>query len=306
MKILSKAICLLILFTGILFACSKNEPCIEESTDIKVNDKEVLINFVDVNNHDMVKDGYADFHVIAQNATTIYTRLVENERNAYIGFKPVISHVPRGENTIKENFKIYWKSKIMAIVQSTFRLDSGQFTSGHKLLYYINTENKVSNRIVESPIKLLVKADRLYREEGQARFCVIFNFPSVKIQPTEAIDYHVEISDFMRQCVKPIQKGLTVTGNPDCTQNVALAIEGIVHNYYDVGGILQEPYDIVYEIVSQQLFGNHAKHILRVTNSGDCYSNKIQACSLDGQQLNLASVVAQNFFGGEYINLTIK
>ena len=110
----------------------------------------------------------------------------------------------------------------------------------------------------------------------------------------------------MRQCVKPIQKGLTVTGNPDCTQNVALAIEGIVHNYYDVGGILQEPYDIVYEIVSQQLFGNHAKHILRVTNSGDCYSNKIQACSLDGQQLNLASVVAQNFFGGEYINLTIK
>lgn len=49
----------------------------------------------------------------------------------------------------------------------------------------------------------------------------------------------------MGQNVKLFQKGLIMTGNPDSTQNVTLAIEGIVQNYYDTEGMLQEPYDIV-------------------------------------------------------------
>lgn len=306
MRILRKGTWSLTLFICLLLSCNKDDSDIEESTNINVNAKEVLIDFVDINNHHLAKDGYANFHIVAGNDNIINTCLVESDGNAYLEFKPALSLDSRGTNRIKEIYKVYWNYKIVAVVESTFRLDSMLLTGTHRLFYYTNTENKVSSRLAETPAKILVGEDNSYREEGLAKFCVVFNFPSVKIQPTDVVDYHVTISGFMGQSVEPIQKGLIVTGNHDCTQNVVLAIEGIVHNYYDVEGLLQEPYDIVYEIVSQQLFGNYKKHILRVTNSGDCYSNKIQACILDGQRLNLTSIVAQNSFGGEYINLTIK
>ena len=57
-----------------------------------------------------------------------------------------------------------------------------------------------------------------------------------KIQSTEIIDYNVSISGFMGQSITPIQKGLAVTGGSDDTQYVILAIEGVVHNYYDAKG----------------------------------------------------------------------
>jgi hypothetical protein len=271
-----------------------------------VNAKEVLIDFVDIYNYHLTKDRYAEFNVVVGNDKVVNTYLVEREGNTFLGFKPVFPFDPKENNTIKLLSKVYLGSKAMAVVESTFRLDSVRLVGSERRLYYTNTENKVSSRPAESHVKLLVGADFSYREEGQARFCVVFNFPTAKVQPTDAVEYAVTISGFMGQNVKPFQKGLIMTGNPDSTQNVTLAIEGIVHNYYDTEGMLQEPYDIVYEIVSLQLFGNNEKHVLKITNSGDCYSNKIQACSLDGQQLNLTSVVAQDSFGGEYINLTIE
>lgn len=306
MRILRKGTWSLTLFLCILLSCNKDDSDIKESTNINVNANEVLIDFVDINNHHLAKDGYANFYVVAGNDNIVNTCFVENEGKAYLKFKPVLFLDSIEKNRKKEVYKVYWKNKIVAMIESTFRLDSMRLTDTHRLFYYTNTENKVSSRLANHPIKMLVGENSSYREEELAKFCVVFNFPSVKIQPTEVVDYHVTISGFMGQSIGPIQKGLIVTGNPDNTQNVVLAIEGIVHNYYDAEGLLQEPYDIVYEIVSQQLFGNHEKHILRVTNSGDCYSNRIQACILDGQRLNLTSIVAQKTFGGEYINLTIK
>lgn len=306
MRIMRKAPWSLILFICLLLSCNKDDSDTEESTCIKVNAKEVLIDFVDIYNHHLTKDRYADFNVVVGNDRVVNTYLVESEGNTFLGFKPVFPLNPKEDNTIKLLSMVYLGSKAMAVVESTFRLDSVRLVGSERRLYYTNTENKVSSRPAESHVKLLVGADFSYREEGQARFCVVFNFPTAKVQPTDAVEYAVTISGFMGQNVKPFQKGLIMTGNPDSTQNVTLAIEGIVHNYYDTEGMLQEPYDIVYEIVSLQLFGNNEKHVLKITNSGDCYSNKIQACSLDGQQLNLTSVVAQDSFGGEYINLTIE
>ena len=306
MRIMRKAPWSLILFICLLLSCNKDYSDKEESTCITVNAKEVLIDFVDIYNYHLTKDRYADFNVVVGNDKVVNTYLVEREGNTFLGFKPVFPFDPKENNTIKLLSKVYLGSKAMAVVESTFRLDSVRLVGSERRLYYTNTENKVSSRPAESHVKLLVGADFSYREEGQARFCVVFNFPTAKVQPTDAVEYAVTISGFMGQNVKPFQKGLIMTGNPDSTQNVTLAIEGIVHNYYDTEGMLQEPYDIVYEIVSLQLFGNNEKHVLKITNSGDCYSNKIQACSLDGQQLNLTSVVAQDSFGGEYINLTIE
>ncbi len=306
MRIMRKAPWSLILSICLLLSCNKDYSDKEESTCITVNAKEVLIDFVDIYNYHLTKDRYAEFNVVVGNDKVVNTYLVEREGNTFLGFKPVFPFDPKENNTIKLLSKVYLGSKAMAVVESTFRLDSVRLVGSERRLYYTNTENKVSSRPAESHVKLLVGADFSYREEGQARFCVVFNFPTAKVQPTDAVEYAVTISGFMGQNVKPFQKGLIMTGNPDSTQNVTLAIEGIVHNYYDTEGMLQEPYDIVYEIVSLQLFGNNEKHVLKITNSGDCYSNKIQACSLDGQQLNLTSVVAQDSFGGEYINLTIE
>lgn len=306
MRIMKKAPWSLILSICLLLSCNKDYSDKEESTCITVNAKEVLIDFVDIYNYHLTKDRYAEFNVVVGNDKVVNTYLVEREGNTFLGFKPVFPFDPKENNTIKLLSKVYLGSKAMAVVESTFRLDSVRLVGSERRLYYTNTENKVSSRPAESHVKLLVGADFSYREEGQARFCVVFNFPTAKVQPTDAVEYAVTISGFMGQNVKPFQKGLIMTGNPDSTQNVTLAIEGIVHNYYDTEGMLQEPYDIVYEIVSLQLFGNNEKHVLKITNSGDCYSNKIQACSLDGQQLNLTSVVAQDSFGGEYINLTIE
>ncbi len=306
MRIMRKAPWSLILSICLLLSCNKDYSAKEESTCITVNAKEVLIDFVDIYNYHLTKDRYAEFNVVVGNDKVVNTYLVEREGNTFLGFKPVFPFDPKENNTIKFLSKVYLGSKAMAVVESTFRLDSVRLVGSERRLYYTNTENKVSSRPAESHVKLLVGADFSYREEGQARFCVVFNFPTAKVQPTDAVEYAVTISGFMGQNVKPFQKGLIMTGNPDSTQNVTLAIEGIVHNYYDTEGMLQEPYDIVYEIVSLQLFGNNEKHVLKITNSGDCYSNKIQACSLDGQQLNLTSVVAQDSFGGEYINLTIE
>lgn len=308
MRIMRKVTWLFSLFICLLFSCNKEDSDIEESRYINVNAKEVLIDIVDIYNCHLVKDRYADFQVVAGNGNIVNTYLVESDGNTYLGFKPVLLIDSQGANmdTIKLFSKVYLGCETIAVVESMFRLDSVHSMGSYSSLYYTNTENKVSCQLAESPVRLLVGADGSYREEGQAKFCVVFNFPSAKIQPTDLVDYSVTISGFMGQNIEPIQKGLMVVGSSNSTQSVVLAIEGIVHNYYDVKGRLQEPYDIVYEIVSPQLFGNSEKQILQVTNSGDCYSNRIQACSLNGQQLDLITVVAQNFFGGEYINLTIE
>lgn len=309
MNILTKKYHLCIFFTFILFACNKTESRKKKTTDIEIDAKEVLINFVDINRHDMIKEGYADFRVFTRNNTTINTQIVEDKDNRimYLAFRPIISHTPKEEKIITEDFKIYYKNKVITIVRSTFRLNSIQSTPYRKLLYYTNIENTNSNKTIKSPIRLLVnKGGRAYREEEEAKLFVIFNFPHVNMPETAPIDYKATIRSFMGQSVFPRQRGIFVTGNfQDSTQNVALAIEGLIHNYYDEKGILQEPYEIVYEITSQLLFENSTKHILKISNSGDCYNYKILACNFDGQPLQLKDVVHKASLGNEYILLTI-
>ena len=289
----------------LLLSCDKEQQIGESILHLNVNAKEVLIDIVDIENHHLAKDRYTDFQIVANNDSIINAYLVESNGNTYLGFKPVLPLESGGADTIKLFSRVYLGRETVTVVESTFRLDSVHSTSSYSSLYYTNTENSVFCRPAETPVRLLVGTEGAYREEGQAKFCVVFNFPSVEIPYIYSVDYSVTISGFMGQNVEPIQRGLMVTDNLDGTQNVALAIEGTMHNYYDAEGTLQEPYNITYELVSRHLFGNSERHILQITNSGDCSANKIQACSFDGQKLNLDSVVAKNSFGGEYIYLSL-
>lgn len=297
---------MLILPVCLLCACNTNEADRTEVTYIDKGAKEVLLDIVNTDNHRLVEDEVADFRVVVENNHEIKPYLAEKEGNAYLGFKPALPIDATERETIKSTAKVYWGTKVVAVVESTFKKDSVRLTGNHKILYYSNLQNNISGRAADAPVRLLATADGIYREEEQAKFSVVFHFPSVKMQPVESVDYHVAISGFKGQSIRPIQKALIVAGNPDDTQNVTLAIDGVVHDYYDSEGTLQEPYEIVYEIAGRQLFGNDEKHILKITNSGSCHNNKISACSFDGKQLNPAAVTAKNTLGGEYIRLTIE
>lgn len=305
MKMMRNSTWLFALVICFLLSCNKDDDKKVDTVSVNVENKEVLIDVVDIYNRHLVGDRFADFNVVG-NGNVVDTYLVERDGNTYLGFKPTIP-IDFGEKDIINSLsKVYMGSEEIAVVESTFKLDTVKITSEGKAFYYTNTENNVSSRPADTPIRLLVGSGFSYREEGRGKFCVVFDFPKTKMQSTETIDYNVSISGFMGQSITPIQKGLAVTDGAGDTQQVTLAIEGVVHNYYDAKGTLQEPYDIVYEISSLQLFGNDEKHIVKVTTSGDCNSNKIRACCLDGQQLNLTTVVEKDFFGREYVNLTIE
>ena len=295
---------LLIYCISMLLSCNKEYSDIEVSTNTIIEAEEIQIDFVDINNRHLAKERFNDFHIVA-GSKKIDTYLVEREGKELLAFKPVLPFDSNETDTKIISSFVYMGSEVVAVIESAFRLDSMRLKANNKTLYYTNTENKVSSRVAESPVKLLVGTGFSYREEGLSKLCVTLNFPSAKFQASESIDYCVTINGFMGQRVMPIQKGLIVTENSDDTQNVVLAIEGDIHNYYNAEGMLQEPYDSVFEIASVQLFRDDDKHILKVTNSGDCYSNKIMKCNFDGQQLDLDSVVVHNSFGGEYINLKL-
>lgn len=296
------------LFAFLLLSCDNGGPDadIEEYASVKA--KEVVIDFVDINSRHLAKDGHDSFLVKAGNGMVVDNYLIGNGGDACLGFKPVLPSDSKGAEQIENISTVYMGDKAVAEVESTFMLDSVRSVRGQRVYYYTNTENHVAGLPVDSPVRMLVTADGAYREEGQAKFCITFNFPHVDIQPTEDVDYHVTINGFMGQSIAPAQRGLMVTEDPDGNNwpNVVLAVEGRVCNHYNAEGALQEPYDIVYELASRQLFGKDGKHILRVTTSGDCHSNKILACSFDGQRLDPASVVVRNLWGGEDIALTIE
>ena len=297
-----------IIFYCILLSCDKNNSDIEENTHLKVSTKEVLIDFVDIDNCHLAKTDSSQFKIISENGSTINTYLLEKDGNAYLTFKPTLHLKPEDCNKeeIKQHAKINCGDKEIAVVESIFKLDSVRSINKCSILYYTNIENRISCRTIESPVKMLIGKAGSYREEESAKISVLFHFPSTKISTTEQVDYNVTISGFMGQSIKPSQKGLFVTANSSNSTNVALTIDGIIHNYYDVYGTLQEPYDIVYKISSKQLFGDKETHVLRITNSGDCNHNKIIACNFDGKQLNLSSIVDHTSFGEEYIHLIIE
>ena len=288
-----------------LLSCNKDTPSLEKAIRINVNSKEILFDFIDINNHHVAENRYSEFCVVDEHNNMLATALMKEHSKVYFMFKPTVSTGTKGTNIIKKISYINKRHKIVAVVESSFKLDSVVVANDSKTYYYTNTENKVFNRLVESPVKILVGEDRAYREEGRTKFCVMFNFLSAKVQSTEEIDYNITIKGFMGKKIQPIQRGLVISDNPTDVQEVGLAIDGFIHNYYNAEGILQEPYEIVYEIVSEQLFGNGEKHFLRVVCSGDCYHNKIKACSFDGRKLHLDSIIAYDSFGVEYINLTI-
>lgn len=290
------------LMSFILFSCNYEMSDIEGTASTIGNTKELLIEFVDVNNCHIVKDKYSDFRIVDEEGNIIKTILVEDTGKFYLGFKPSIL---ANKETLRNSFRVYKGHNIVATIESSFRLDSVRLVGSRKTLYYTNTENKIFNRPTLFPTRVLVCQDGSYKEEGQAKFCVVFNFPSAKIQATEAVNYDVAISGFMGKSLVPNQKGLIVAAGSAGRQCVTLAIESTICNYYEQDGTLQDSYNIIYEITSKQLFNNSEKHILKITRTGDCYDNKIQACSLDGRQLNLDSARAYDSFGREYLNITI-
>ena len=302
---------LLLVMVALAFSsCVRDEHQEEKASPlVNMNSAEVLMDFVDRDGRNMLESGSDDFRIMLDNDSVLKPAIVQKDGMKYLGFKPVITEeICEKENTYALNAfsKIYWKDKVVAEIESSFRLDSVCSVAGASTLYYTNVWNKAFHRPIDTPVRVLIGESGSYREEGQAKFCVVYNFPSVGVLPTYSVDYQVNIWGFEGQAVKPIQKAIVMTGNPDGTQQVMLAIEGRVHNYYDLDGRLQTPNRLTYEMTSQQLYDNNESHLLGITNSGDCYSNKILECSLDGRSLSLDSVVAKNSFGGEYINLTIE
>lgn len=307
---LNRTCLLLVMVATAFFSCVQDERREEKASPlVYMNSTEILMEFVDRDGHNLLSDGSDDFHIALDNDSIVKPALVRKDSKQYLGFRPVITGtIMDGENAyaLSALSKVYWKDKLVTEIESSFRLDSVCSVAGTSSLYYTNVWNKSFHRPVDTPVRVLVGDSGPYREEGQTKFCVVYNFPSVGVLPTEIVDYHVNIWGFEGMALKPFQKAVIMTGNPDGTQQVMLAIEGDVHNYYDMNGRLQTPNRITYEMVSPQLYDNNESHLLGITNSGDCYNNKVLECSLDGRSLDLDSVVAQNSFGGEYVNLIIE
>lgn len=305
MRILSKATWSLALLAGLLLSCSQDDDN-EITTDAQVKAKEVRMEFWDGDNHDLVKDDFACFRVITANGIPADAHSIVDKGNYYLGFTPSMPTDSIGKDSVKMTYQVKMGNKTVAEVACTFRLDSVRQAFGNKRYYYSTTERSY-NRGVNGPIKVLVGKDHAYRQEGDNRIYVVFHFPAAKLQSTEGLDYHVTIKGFIGQAITPSQRVLAEgEGANDSTIAIVLGIDGPIHNYYDQNGLLQEPYEITYEINSQQLFGNDNSHMVKMTLSGNCDHYKILACSLDGQQLDLASVIHKDMFGREYPLLTFE
>lgn len=305
MRILSKASWSLALLAGLLLSCSQDDDD-KITTDAQVKAQEVRMEFVDGDNHDLVKDDLASFRVFTADGMPANTHSVADNRNHYLAFTPALPTDSIGKDSVNMTYQVQMGNKAVAEVACTFRLDSVRQAFGNKRYYYSTTERSY-NRGVNGPVKVLVGDKRTYREEGDNRIYVVFHFPASKLQSTEDLDYHVTIKGFMGQTITPSQRVLAEgEGANDSTIAIVLGIDGQIHNYYDESGRLQEPYDITYEINSQQLFGNDRSHTVRMTLSGNCDKYKILSCSLDGQPLNLATVINKDMFGREYPLLTFE
>lgn len=305
MRILSKATWSLAMLAGLLLSCSQDEDD-KISTDAQVKAQEVRMKFTDGANHDLVKDDFANFRVNTTNGIPANTHFIVENGNYYLGFTPALPTDSIGKDSVKMIYHVHMESETVADVACTFRLDSIRQAIGNKRYYYSTTE-KSYNRDINGPVKVLVSEDHNYREEGSDKIYVVFYFPNARLQSTEEMDYNVTIKGFMGQNIIPNQRYFAEgDGDTDSTTAVVIGIDGQIHNYYDENGRLQEPYEVTYEIKSPQLFGDNEKHLVKITNSGDCEHNKIMACSLDGCGLDLDSVVKKDMFGREYIQLTFE
>lgn len=305
MRILSKATWSLAMLAGLLLSCSQDEDD-KITTDAQVKVQEVRMEFTDGANHDLVKDDFANFRVNTTNGIPANTHFIVENGNYYLGFTPALPTDSIGKDSVKMTYQVHMENKTVAEVACTFRLDSVKQAFSNKRYFYSTTERSY-NRGVNGPIKVLVGKDHAYRQEGDNRIYVVFHFPAAKFQSTEGVDYHVTIKGFMEQAITPNQRVLAEgEGANDSTIAIVLGIDGQIHNYYDENGQLQEPYDVTYEITSRQLFEDDRNHMVKMTLSGNCDNYKILSCSLDGQPLNLATVIKKDMFGREYPLLTFE
>lgn len=305
LSILSKASWALAALACLLLSCSQDDDD-KFTTDAQVKVQEVRMDFVDMDDRDLVKDDFANFRVITRNGISANTHLIVDHGKYHLGFTPALPTDSIGKDSVKMTYLVHWGNKTVADVACTFRLDSIRLAFGNKRYYYSTTE-KSYGRYVNNPVKIRVGEDQHYREEGSGKIYVVFYFPNSRLQSTEGVDYDVTIKGFMGQYITPNQRLLAEgEGETEGTTAIALGIDGLTHNYYDENGLLQEPYEVTYEIKSLQLFGNNEKRLVKITNSGDCAHNKIKACSLDGRELDLGLVVKKDMFGGEYIQLTFE
>ncbi len=292
MRFLNKMSWSVALFTSLLLSCSQDDD--KYTMDAQVKAQEVKMGFVDMDNRDLVKNDFSDFRVITRNGLPANTHSIVENGNYYLGFTPTLPTDSIGKDSVKMTYLVSWRNKTVADVSCTFRLDSVRLAFGNKRYYY-STKEKSYGRDVSGPVKVLVGEDHYYREEGSNKIYVVFYFPNARLQSTEGVDYNVTIKGFMGQNITPNQRYFAEgEGDTDSTTAVVLGIDGQIHNYYDENGLLQEPY------------GNEEKHLVKIKNSGDCDHNKIMACSLDGRELNLNSVIKKDMFGREYIQLTFE
>lgn len=305
MRFLIKKSWSLVTLACLLLSCSQDDDD-KFTTDAQVKAQEVKMDFVDMGNRDLVKNDFPNFRVITRNGFPANTHSIIENGKYHLGFTPTLPTDSIGKDSVKMTYLVKWEDKTVADVACTFRLDSVRLALGNKRYYY-STKEKSYSRDVSGPVKVLVGEDHNYREDGSNKIYVVFYFPNARLQSTEGVDYDVTIKGFMGQNITPNQRYFAEgNGDTDSTTAVVLGIDGQIHNYYDENGRLQEPYEVTYEIKSLQLFGNNEKHLVKITNSGDCDHNKIMACSLDGHELDLNSVIKKDMFGREYIQLTFE
>lgn len=173
MKMMRNSTWLFALVICFLLSCNKDDDKKVDTVSVNVENKEVLIDVVDIYNRHLVGDRFADFNVVG-NGNVVDTHLVERDGNTYLVFKPTIS-IDFGEKDIINSLsKVFMGSEEIAVVESTFKLDTVNITSEGKAFYYTNTENNVSSRPAGTPIRLLVGSGFSYREEVSFVWCLIF------------------------------------------------------------------------------------------------------------------------------------
>ena len=288
-----------------LFPACNREAEMEITNSVSVNSDALLMEFVSTDSIAFSKEQLSNARVVNELGHEVASFIKEEEYVTYLGFYPTFTAYPHGKDEVNQNYALYVGNQKVAVVQSSFKLDSALTKNYRKTNYYTNTENKIFNRPAESPVKILIGKNSAYKVEGYSRITLILNRPSVHLD-TYSVDYQATISGFQGQSIQARQSGFFMTDNPDETSHVGIAIEGKVPHYYDADGQLQKPYDVVYEVTSEQIFGDREKHIAKITLSGDIPHHKVLACQLDGRQMDLNTVVEVDFLGRSSVTWEIR
>ena len=155
MNLLRTTIGLLSAFILLFTSCNTdNESGL--SSAVSFNAKVVQMEFYDAGNRKLTKDELADFRVVDQRGSAVSSFLEEHAGVVYYGFYPTFPANPKGAKVVNLNFVVYKGATKVAVVESTFKLEDVRQEETRKVYYYTNTVNKIDNRAVTAPTKVVV------------------------------------------------------------------------------------------------------------------------------------------------------